>query len=423
MTEIVSRGHQPSAWTSHFRLPRYRPINPPEGSGHDPHRQGRAVRLPWAQRMETRGATGTSSSTQRIVIPAPRLSALVSAIVSRGGSERLEAELVAENLVLANCSGHDSHGVGMLPRYVDSLLEGGLQVNQHVHIELDTGPLLRLDGCRGYGQVVGKEAMALGIERAQRHGVCTVALANSHHLGRIGHWAEQCLAQGLVSIHFVNVVARPIVAPFGGLEARNGTNPICMAVPRPGKDPIVLDFATSRIAQGKTRVAHNRGERLAPGNVIDDRGEPTTDPRYTVIPPFGALLPFGEYKGFGLSLFAELLGGALTGGGTCRRPYSGSKQILNGMLSILIDPIQLGTARHFAEEAEAYLEWLARCRVPEGSAGIAIAGDPERASRARTRAEGILLDRTSYGEILNAGEKLGLPRAEAEQILHGSSET
>ena len=135
------------------------------------------------------------------------------------------------------------------------------------------------------------------------------------------------------------------------------------------------------------RVAYNRGDRLEPGNVIDDQGEPTTDPRYTVIPPFGALLPFGEYKGFGLSLFAELLGGALTGGGTCRRPYSGSKQILNGMLSILIDPGRLGTARHFADEAEAYLEWLGRCRVPAGSKGITIAGDPERAARARTRAE------------------------------------
>ncbi len=355
------------------------------------------------------------------MVTAPRLSALVRAIVARGGSAPAEAELVAENLVLANSSGHDSHGVGMLPRYVDSLLEGGLLANQHVRVELDTGPLLRLDGCRGYGQVVGREAMALGIERAEQHGVCTVALSNSHHLGRIGHWAEQCLERGLVSLHFVNVVARPIVAPFGGLEARNGTNPICMAVPRPGRDPIVLDFATSRIAQGKTRVAHNRGVPLEPGNVIDDHGEPTTDPRYTVIPPFGALLPFGEYKGFGLSLFAELLGGALTGGGTCRRPYSGSKQILNGMLSILIDPNRLGTARHFAEEAEAYLEWLGRCRVREGAPGITIAGDPERAARARTRAEGIFLDNTSYGEILGAGEKLGLPRPEAEQLLEASS--
>ena len=362
-------------------------------------------------------AVSSARATDSAAFLPAALTRVARAIVERGGSEPAEAQLLAENLVMANASGHASHGVGMLPRYVDSLLESGLLANQHVHVELDTGPLLRLDGCRGYGQVVGREAMALGIERAQRHGICAVALANAHHLGRIGHWAEQCLEHGLVSIHFVNVVARPIVAPFGGLEARNGTNPICMAVPRPGKDPIVLDFATSRIAQGKTRVAHNRGERLAPGNLIDDHGEPTTDPRFTVVPPFGALLPFGEYKGFGLSLFADLLGGALTGGGTCRRPYSGSKQILNGMLSILIDPSHLGTARHFADETEAYLEWIGRCRVPEGSTGITIAGDPERAARARTKAEGIVLDRTSWNEILTGGEKLGLPRAEAERML------
>lgn len=357
-----------------------------------------------------------ASTSEEVVLTARGLTRLVHGIVTRGGSEPLEGKLVAENLVLANCSGHDSHGVGMLPRYVDSLLQGGLTVNQHVRVELDTGPLLRLDGGQGYGQVVGREAMQLGIERAKEHGICGVALSNSHHLGRIGHWAEQCLAHELVSLHFVNVVARPIVAPFGGLDARTGTNPVCIAVPRRGREPIVLDFATSRIAQGKTRVAYNRGEQVPSGNLIDDRGEPTTEPRYTVVPPLGALLPFGEHKGFGLSVLAELLGGALTGSGTCRRPHVGNRQILNGMLSILIDPSRLGTAQHFAEEAEAYLAWLGQSRVPEGSGGITLPGDPERAARARARERGVTLDRTSWNEILGAGEKLGLSRSDAERL-------
>lgn len=140
-------------------------------------------------------------------IKAEALTDAVRTIVKAGGSSDREAELVSTNLVEANLKGHDSHGVGMIPRYVESVTTGGLAVNQHVKIVLDTGPLLTLDGLTGYGQVIGHEAMELGAERAKRSGVCVVGLSNSHHIGRIGHWAEQCIAHGLVSIHFVNVLA------------------------------------------------------------------------------------------------------------------------------------------------------------------------------------------------------------------------
>jgi len=356
------------------------------------------------------------SASENVIWKAAGLTRAAQRLVEQGGSAPSEAALVAQNLVLANASGHDSHGVGMLPRYVDALLESGLRVNQHVTIELDTGPLLRLRGGSGYGQVVGREAMELGSERALRHGVCVVALADAHHLGRIGHWAEQCLEHGLISLHFVNVVARPLVAPFAGLDARTGTNPVCVGLPRPGHDPIVLDFATSRIAQGKARIAHNRGLPVPPGMLLDDRGAATTDPRYAVVPPFGALLPFGEHKGFGLSLVAELLGGALTGGATCRQPNDGKRRVLNGMFSVLLDPAQLGTSAHFAAETEAYLEWLGQSPPAEGESSITLAGQPERAARERAAREGIVLDRVTWDEIASAGEKLGLARAELERL-------
>jgi uncharacterized oxidoreductase len=343
------------------------------------------------------------------------------AIVERAGSEPREAELVAENLVLANASGHASHGVGMLPRYVGSLQEGGLVPNRHVRVELDTGSLLRLDAGAGYGQVAGFEAMERGVARAREHGVCVVALANAHHLGRIGHWAEQCLGAGLVSLHFVNVVSRPIVAPFGGLDARTGTNPVCIGIPRRGAPPIVLDFATSRVAQGKARVAFNRGEPLPPGCMIDDRGEPTEEPRYGVLPPFGALLPMGEHKGFGLALAAELLGGALTGGATLHEPHAGRRRVLNGMLSVLIDPERLGTAASFAEQAEAYLRWVQQSPVQPGEEGVSLPGEPERRARERCAKEGIQVDLVTWEEILAAGELVGLPRVECEQLAAAAS--
>jgi hydroxycarboxylate dehydrogenase B len=132
-------------------------------------------------------------------------------IVQAAGSSPEEAKAVADNLVMANLKGHDSHGVGMLPRYMDAVAEGGLTPNTGVTVKLDLGSLLTLDGQRGYGQVVGQQAMDMGIARAQTHGSCIMALGQAHHLGRIGHWAEMAIDAGLVAIHFVNVLAPPVV--------------------------------------------------------------------------------------------------------------------------------------------------------------------------------------------------------------------
>jgi uncharacterized oxidoreductase len=346
-------------------------------------------------------------------LPAPELRAQVAAVLVGSGSSPEEAERVAANLVLANLSGHDSHGVGMLPRYVDAVLEGGLQPNTSVRMVLDTGSLLTLDGQRGYGQIVGEQAMELGIRRAQTHGSCIMTLANAHHLGRIGHFAEMAIAQGLVSLHFVNVLSRPVVAPFGGADGRYGTNPCCIGVPLKGREPFVLDFATSRVAQGKMRVAHNEGRRAEPGTLIDEHGLPSTDPGVVVVPQsnglFGALLAFGEHKGYGLAVACELLGGALTGSGTWHQPTDPAvRAVFNGMLSILIDPAKLGTQATFEQEALAFIDWLQAGPVAPGFDAVQIAGDPERAYRKQRQVEGIAVDAQTWQEIVAAGHKVGV---------------
>jgi uncharacterized oxidoreductase len=320
---------------------------------------------------------------------------------------------VAANLVLANLSGHDSHGVGMLPRYVDAVLEGGLHPNTGVKVVLDTGSLLTLDGQRGYGQIVGQQAMALGMERAKTHGSCIMTLANAHHLGRIGHFAEMAVAQGLVSLHFVNVLSRPVVAPFGGADGRYGTNPCCIGIPLAGRAPFVLDFATSRVAQGKMRVAHNEGRRVEPGTLIDEHGQPTTDPGVVVVPQsnglFGALLAFGEHKGYGMAVACELLGGALTGSGTWHKPTDPAvRAVINGMLTILIDPARLAIQATFEQEALAFVDWLQAGPVAPGFDAVQIAGDPERAYRAQRQDRGIAVDAQTWQEIVAAGRKVGV---------------
>jgi uncharacterized oxidoreductase len=350
--------------------------------------------------------------TDTHLIPLPRLDEAMRLVVRGFGSHADEVDAVAGNLIDANLTGHDSHGIGMLPRYADAFVEGGLVANAHVRVLHDAGALLRLDGQAGFGQVIGREAMALGTERALATGSCVVALGNSHHLGRIGAWAEAAAAAGLVSIHFVNVVARNIVAPFGGGDARFGTNPFCAGVPLAGREPVILDFATSVIAQGKTRVAYNKGEPVAPGCLIDDHGAPTCDPRFTVVPPFGALLAFGAHKGYGLALMCELLGGALAAGLTQRDADASPRRVLNGMLSILIDPARLGVDRTaFEREALAVLDWVRASPPRDGFDAVRIAGEPERAMRARRSAEGVPVDATTWQEIVQAARKLQVDAA------------
>lgn len=348
--------------------------------------------------------------------PAP-LARAIEAIVAAGGSEPQEAKLVAGSLVEANLKGHDSHGVGMIPRYVDALLEGGLQPNAHPTVKFDSGALVSLDGNMGYGQAIGVEAMAIATTRAREYGVCVMALARSHHLCRIGQWAEQAVEQGLVSLHFVNVISRAIVAPYGGADARFGTNPVCIGIPLPGEPPFVLDMATSGVAQGKIRVAYNKGERVPDGLLIDDQGNPTNEAHYGVIEPFGALRTFGLHKGYGLAVVCELLGGALTGGGTWHSDDRSKKRVWNGMLTILIDPKRLGTADTFAVETTAFLESLRKSPVAPGLDKVRIAGEPEREMRAKREREGIPVDENTWEEIVAAGAKLKLERAVLEILV------
>jgi len=327
------------------------------------------------------------------------------------GSTPEEVDAVADNLIEANLTGHDSHGIGMLPRYTLSYLEGGLKPNTHVKTVFDGGALLRLDGDAGFGQVVGREAMALAIERAKTHGSCIMALGNAHHLGRIGAWAEQAAAAGLVSLSFVNVISRGIVAPHGGSDARFGTNPFTAGVPLPGRPPLILDFATSVIAQGKTRVAHNKGDEVPPDHVIDDQGRPTQDPRFAVIEPFGAILTFGGHKGYGMAVLCELLGGALASGMSQHTDDTSKKRILNGMLSVLIKPEAIADMTAYERELRAFTDWVTASPPRAGYDRVRLAGDPEREYRAKRSVQGVPVDSTTWQEILDAAKSLGVDPA------------
>ena len=338
---------------------------------------------------------------------------LVRAFCRATGSEGDEPELVARHLIEANLSGHDSHGIGMLPDYVRCIKGGLLVPNRHVEVLADLGAVLVLDGGRGYGQVIAEEAMRLGMAKAKQQGAAVVALRNSAHVGRVGHWAERCAAEGFASVHFVNVIDHPpIVATFGGSDARLGTNPFCAGLPAgDGKPPVVLDMATSKIALGKARVAMNKRVPVPPGSLIDALGRPTDDPNIMFPKPRGALMAFGEHKGSGLAVMCELFAGALTGSATLQPGTPQRGGIVNNMLSVIIDPAALGERNAIAAEVEALKRWVKDSPPAPGVDEVLVPGEPERRNRAERLANGIPVDDGTWGGIVRVGGTIGVDAA------------
>ena len=202
-----------------------------------------------------------------MLIQADILSGFVRDIFLAAGCSDGESRRIADNLVDANLTGHDSHGVVRTARYLTWLKEGKLLPDRDISVVSDSGSLLILDGNFGYGQTVGPLAVQRGIDRAADLGVSIVALRHAGHLGRIGAFAEMAAEAGQVSVHFVNVAGSILVAPFGGTERRMSTAPVAIGVPVPGGQPVILDFATSLVAEGKILVAALGGKPL-PGDAL-----------------------------------------------------------------------------------------------------------------------------------------------------------
>lgn len=350
-------------------------------------------------------------------VTADGMTTLGADIFERAGASRDEAVAISTNLVNSNLSGHDSHGVVRIPRYLMWENTGNLAFGQSASVIAEGGNFALIDGNRGFGQVVGREAVDIGIEKAKADGVSVMALRNAGHLGRIGFWAERACDAGLVSVSFVNVAQSMLVAPFGAADRRVSTAPVTIGVVNPSGDDFILDFATSKVAEGKVMVALRGGKPVPEGALIDGNGQPTTDPiaLYGEQVPGkeadpragdGALTTFGDHKGSGLALACELLAGALTGSGTT----GPGKKTHNGMFSVFLKPELLDDGHGFAGAVAGYIDYVRSARPRDADQPVMIPGDPERKARAERQANGFDIAAGAWTSILDAGEKLGLDR-------------
>lgn len=346
-----------------------------------------------------------------------KLSAFVSRIFQSAGARAEFADQVADHLVAANLKGHDSHGVGMVPAYVGNIRAGHLDVNAEAEVVRDQGAVMLVDGRFGFGQVVGSQATGMAMDRVRETGIVCMGVRNCHHLGRIGSYGEQCGAAGLVSLHLVNVVGHgPLVSPFAGRDRRMSTNPFCCVVPRASDAPIVLDMATSAVAQGKVRVAYMQGVAVPDGSLIDHAGRPTNDPKVMFEEPFGSLGPFGLHKGYGLAVMCELLGGGLAGEWTAQPGNPRENTIVNHMLMFVLDPAVFGGLERFHSEVDAMVGYLHDTTPAEGADRVRIPGEPEQEAVADRTINGIQIDDNSWAGIIRAARAAGLSGEDVEGL-------
>lgn len=335
------------------------------------------------------------------------LTDFVASLFTAAGCAPDEAHCVADGLVEANLMGHDSHGVLRVPIYLAHLQAGIVRAGVTPVSVMDAPGFLLLDGNQGLGQSACETVVAEGVSRARATGCATVAIRNVGHVGRLGRWAERAAEAGMLSMHFVNTSGGAeadviLAAAWGGRDRRMSINPLCIGAPGPDNRPLVMDATIAATAGGKVMAALNRGETLPEGQIIDREGQPSVRPQDLF--DGGAVLPFGDHRGYALAFMIDILAGALTGGGCSSQPRHPR---MNNMTSIFLDPA-CGVGGGFATDLAAYCAWMKASPPRQKGGEVLVPGEVEHRTAAARTAEGLPLDPATLRGLLDCAQLLGV---------------
>jgi uncharacterized oxidoreductase len=309
-------------------------------------------------------------------------------------------------LVRANLRGHDSHGVIRVPHYVRALKAGEVNPRPSIRIEMETGTIAKIDGDRGFGQVVARRGIALAIDKARAQGLSAVTLRQTNHVGRCADYTEMAAEAGLIGMMWVNVPTALNVAPWGGAARRLGTNPHAVGIPGPGGSVAMsLDFATSVWAEGKLKVKFARGEAVPSGIMLNGAGQPSTDPREYYADPVGSLITMGQHKGYGLSLAIEILGGILSGSGGAQPEHG---PVHNGTLMMCLDVRRFMPLEDFHAEVARLLGFVRTAPLAAGAKEILVPGEPEERTSRERRRDGVPIEDETWRQIRDCAADVGV---------------
>jgi LDH2 family malate/lactate/ureidoglycolate dehydrogenase len=332
------------------------------------------------------------------------------ALLIAAGAPPDEAEVVMQHSIDANLAGHDSHGIIQIPTYIDRIQVGHIVPGAPWKIVKESATTTVVDGHWGFGYTVTKRAMQLTIDKADKHNVAATTVFRQGHIGRLASYtlmAAEADMIGLITADSGRSTKQ--VAPFGGREARIGTNPLSIAVPSDLDGPLFLDMATSAVAAGKISLAVSRGEPVPLGWIVDKDGRQTTDPNQ--LRRGGALLPLGGtegYKGSGLAAIVEILCGLLTGLGFGREP---SGRHNDGCFIAVFKVAAFRPLAEFKHEVAEFARYLKATPPAEGSPGVMYPGEIEHLRELERRQAGIDVEDATWAKLRALADGYGLTAA------------
>jgi LDH2 family malate/lactate/ureidoglycolate dehydrogenase len=339
-----------------------------------------------------------------MILLAEALSSFAESILRAVHVPEDTARLVATSLVASNLRGVDSHGVQMLPFYVEQLEAGDMSSTADGRVVSEVGPTLVYDGENGIGQSIAETCCAHGIRIAKQQGLSMVVARESNHFGAAAFWAQKYAAEGLIGIVMCN--ASPMVPPWQGRERRLGTNPICMAVPG-GR--WLLDMATTTVAVGKIYKALINGQDTIPeGWAMDAEGVPTTSVATALS---GLTAPLGGYKGSGLAMMAEILCAVLGGGAMSSelgRIRDRGRPVRVSQMFLGIDVTRFMPLDDFVARMQKLAELIKSTPPAKGYTEVLLAGEPEWRMEEERRANGIPVEPGTWKLLEQTAARLGV---------------
>ena len=344
------------------------------------------------------------------LVDAGKLLSLIVDIFERAGMPNDEAALVADALVLADLRGMHSHGVLRTTIYVEKIRGGGFRPGRKGRVVRETGGTVLLDGEDGIGQVLTIAAMDRAIDKARKNGIGAAGVFNSNHHGEAAYYILHALKSDMIGIVATN--GSPNMPAWGGTTKMTGPLPFTAGAPALDEQPFLIDAALGVTNRGKLIYIADKGEKVPFGWGVDRNAKPTDEP--SRILDGGWILPIGGHKGFGITMFIEILSGVLTGaliGSAIRDLYNDPHEQPQGLghFCIAIDPEAFMPIAQFKRRMDEMIRMIKASALAPGNERMIIPGQLEFEKEKARRLQGIPLAVKLISQLRKLGSELGSP--------------
>ncbi len=342
-----------------------------------------------------------------VLVPYEDLIGILSSVLMRLSVPEQDALDTAEAIVAADLRGIESHGVVRFPTYVKRIRLGIINPKPNIKVIRESRNVILIDADNGLGQVAGKLAMSMCIEKAKENDVAIAGVRNTNHIGIAGHYAMMPLRENMIGIVLTNTAA--LMAPHGGCEPVLGTNPFAVAIPAGREIPIVLDMSTSVVSRGKIEESLRKGEKIPFGWAVDNEGNHTDDPEKALE---GALLPLGGAKGYGMSIVIDIISGLLTGSSYGKDiksmflDFTKPMGVGNFMVAIKVESFM--PVDEFKEKVDGYIKMIKGSKRAKGVDEILLPGERSYRTMCKRLKEGVPLGEGALRALEEAKKLVGM---------------